>query len=610
MRRAHRVLFIAGAALIAVYFFRLVRPSLHVYFTPDDLMNLYRSWEFSPGALARANFLFFLNSPFFRPMGSLWYASVFHFSGFHPFWFHLTNLVILFVNIFLTYAVARRLSGSREVAAVATLAGCYAPHLAFLYFDTGYIYDVLCYCFYLSGFLLYIRTRQRAGRILRAWEIAACCALYVCALNSKEMAVTLPVILAVYEILYHPPVAWRAAPLRRWIVQEGRAALITGAITLLFLIGRVMSPGSLVSDQAYRPAFTLKQFILTSRHFAGDLVSGGPSWSGHAVWLSWAGMLAVAWAAKSRTLKFAWLYVMLTPLPVAFIFPRGASQYYIVWFGIVLYGATVLVRSLEYLTHKLWREGMWLDSVRGTAVLLGLVWLMYPSYKRLGWSHVASASMEAGENRDVVEQLHSIEPQFRSGSHLLFLNDPVRTDWENLIFMVRLSYRDNELFVDRAKRMPRAPDPQKMASYDRVFDYKGGRFFELKPPWLRTPTPMVMLDVGVPEIFHEHWVRVSAAQPATAGELLQARAVDLGATSPAIPSGQAFPQDPLLHVASAIQVRVNGQPAEVALQIGWPHEVNEYRVDFRVPENIRPGDATVEVTADGVTGPPVTIAVR
>src|ERR1019366_3667708 len=55
MRRVDRCLFAAGAFLLAVYFFRLTRASLHVYFTPDDLMNLYRSWIYSAGLLIKAN---------------------------------------------------------------------------------------------------------------------------------------------------------------------------------------------------------------------------------------------------------------------------------------------------------------------------------------------------------------------------------------------------------------------------------------------------------------------------------------------------------------------------------------------------------------------------
>jgi hypothetical protein len=73
-----------------------------------------------------------------------------------------------------------------------------------LYFDTAYIYDALCYFFFFSAFLLYVRVRQQ-DRLIKFGEISACCVLYICALNSKETAATLPGFLLVYELLYHPP---------------------------------------------------------------------------------------------------------------------------------------------------------------------------------------------------------------------------------------------------------------------------------------------------------------------------------------------------------------------------------------------------------------------
>ena len=196
MRLVDRFLFAAGALLLAVYFFRLTRASLHVYFTPDDLMNLYRSWIFSTGRLLKANLLFFLNSDFGRPMGSLWYRVIVDLTGFHSFWFHASNLAILAVNIWLTYVVARRLAGSRDIAALTALAMAYQQPLAWLYFDTGFIYDVLCYFFLFAALALYLRARARAAAF-QPWQWTALFALYICALNSKEMAVMLPAFLGI-----------------------------------------------------------------------------------------------------------------------------------------------------------------------------------------------------------------------------------------------------------------------------------------------------------------------------------------------------------------------------------------------------------------------------
>ena len=478
MRRVDRCLFAAGALLLAVYFCRLTRASLHVYFSPNDLMNLHQSWIFSAGLLLKSNLLFFLAFDYARPMGSVWYRLIFDFAGFHPFWFHASDLAILAANICLTYAVARRLAGSREIAALTALAMAYQLRLGWLYFDTGFIYDVLCYFFLFAALALYLRVRARA-LALRPWQWAAPFALYICALNSKEMAVTLPAFLGTYELLYHPPRAWQPAPLCRWLLREGRATLLTGAVAVLFVIGRSLSPLGLIHLAAYRPSPTWSQFMLTSRHFTGDFL-GMPDWPAWVVLLLWTALAAIAWFSRSRVLRFAWLFLMLSPLPIAFILPRGAAQYYVCVFGWMLYAAVLLVKLFTLLTRAVPLPEWWLSRARGAALFVGSMAILYSAYKPLGY--VFSEVPEFQENRNIVAQLHAAAPAIRPGSRILFLSDPVPADSLHLLFIARLSYDDRNLEVSRAKEMKQPPSDQEIAAYDYVFDYRDGRFLELKKP--------------------------------------------------------------------------------------------------------------------------------
>jgi hypothetical protein len=480
MRLVDRCLFAAGALLLAVYFFRLTRPSLHIYFTGDDMMNLYRSWVFSHGHLFNANLLFFLNSDFIRPMGSVWYRAMIDLAGFNPYWFHASNLAILAVNIWLTYVVARRLSGSRQIAALTALAMAYQQRLASLYFDTGYVYDVICYFFLFAALALYMRARSR-GTAFLPWQWASLFVLYICALNTKEMALMLPAFLGSYELLYHPPRAWQPATLYRWLLREGRATLLAGAVAVLFVVGRSLGPLSLVHMSAYRPSFTWTQFMLTSRHFLGDFFAT-PDWPAWTVLLLWAALAAFALVTRSRVLGFAWLYLMLSPLPIAFIEPRGSAQYYVAVFGWMLYAAVLLTKLAAFLTRGLPLAEWWLSRARGAALFLVSMAILYAAYKPLGYADIYSAYETATLYRNSVAQLHSVAPVIRPGSHLLFLRDPVAADHWDLFFMVRLSYNDRNLQVARVKEMKQPPSDQEIASYDYVFDYHDGRFFELKKP--------------------------------------------------------------------------------------------------------------------------------
>src|SRR5579871_1942045 len=157
MTRRERSLALLGATFIAAYFFSLTHDALHAFFALDDSGNLYRAWYYPLPELFRANLLFFLTSPFNRPMGSAWYRAIFSLAGYNPLPFHIANLAVLTANLWLTYAVSRRLSGSREVGALAALLIAYHPRFAYLYFDTAYIYDVLCYFFYFAALVLYMR---------------------------------------------------------------------------------------------------------------------------------------------------------------------------------------------------------------------------------------------------------------------------------------------------------------------------------------------------------------------------------------------------------------------------------------------------------------------
>ncbi len=102
---------------------------------------------------------------------------------------------------------------------------------------------------------------------------------------------------------------------------------------------------------------------------------------------------------------------------------------------------------------------------------------------------------------------------------------------------------------------------------------------------------------------------VTAAKPATAGEVLALFATGLGPTRPSINPGQPFASSPLAPVDSLVEVRVNGRSAIVLGAYGFPGAVDGYQVNFRLPADTMKGSATIELSAAGVAGTPVTIMV-
>jgi hypothetical protein len=593
---------------IGAYFVAFTKDALFSYFDPDATTNLYRSWVDPAASLMKANLLFFLNSPFYRPMGSVWYRAIFAFAGFNPVPFVIVNLLILAANVWLTYCVSRRLAGSKEAAVLAAFLISFHSRFAQLYFDLGFVYDVLCYFFYFAALLFYIRIRSEQ-RALKTWEIAAFAVLYICTLNAKEIALTLPLFLVIYELLYQSLSLRSLYSLWRWSKTYGRPILLTGVLSIAFVIGRASGTESLLTNTAYQPVFSWERFMATSEGFLNSLFFQTDRLHASAVLLIWSILLAAAWASRSAALKFAWLFLMLSVLPIAFIPPRGAPQYYVPFFGWVLYAATALVQSSRWVFRRL---PMHMAEHRAAAVFLVVGGVMWMLNSRSSWLDVPSVSLEGELFRSIVDQVHQLRPVLRRGSRVLFLDDPLdqKLGTYGMLFLMQLSYGDRHLRVDRAKSMPSAPDAAKIASYDYVFDYRLGRFYSSAQPRPHGPEPVVVTEWGRPALFHSNWTPVTRQHPARRGEAVISKAADLGDTEPLAPHDKAFPQSPLLNVASPVQVSVDGKPAEVLLKVGWPQMVNRYRVDFRIPKEVRPGAPAVAVTCCGTTGPSIPIPVE
>ena len=122
--------------------------------------------------------------------------------------------------------------------------------------------------------------------------------------------------------------------------------------------------------------------------------------------------------------------------------------------------------------------------------------------------------------------------------------------------------------------------------------------------------PQIVTTTSGPAVFHSDFSPVTAAKPAKAGEVLIVEATGLGPTVPGVDPGQPFPTDSLFQVNSPVDVTVNGRPAGVINNIGWPGLVDTYRIDFRVPDGTTAGMASIQITAAWIAGPDLRIAIQ
>src|SRR5260370_11791636 len=192
-------------------------------------------------------------------MGGLFYLTIYHFAGSSPLPYRAGGLSIMLVNTALFYRVAKLVSGSERIAWLAAILACYHPQLMDMIYQNSHMYGVVCFLFYFAALAWYLGIRTR-GQFLNWRQIAAFVALYVCALDSKEMAVTLPVTLALFELLFYTPAGIATKTMLAWLNREGRGTCIAGLGTGIYLSRETLGSGPLTAMSAYQPAGSIRKF--------------------------------------------------------------------------------------------------------------------------------------------------------------------------------------------------------------------------------------------------------------------------------------------------------------------------------------------------------------
>jgi len=444
---------IAAALVVCAILFAFAGDGLGGYFTPDDMMNLYQAWSASPSALMAQD----------RPIGQFVYRAIFGLAGLDPLPFRAVAFILLLANLALLYRFCLRLAGSREIAGLACLLGAYHAHLADLYYSTGTIYDLLCGLFLLWAFDYYAGIRE-AGRLPDWRQSAGLLVLYLLALGSKEMAVTLPLYIVLYEALYQKNfTAWLRRGAWWW--------WLTLPLTIFYVVRKIAGPHAMTANPDYAPHFSAHAFFAAWRHYLTDLFYGAVPFNTAKIVLLFAGMLALALYSRRREMLFGWVVVVVGALPVIFVPPRGFFVVYATLPGWWLFSASALQAARDALLRYLPRWSAALGArPEQLALFAALAAVLVPLHavrKPVGSSWVEANYRSV---RSVLAPLDAAPP-LRRGARVLFLSDPFDPgDWI-LSHMFRLHYRDDSLVVDRTKDHPERVEY--MAEYDRVYVLDG-----------------------------------------------------------------------------------------------------------------------------------------
>jgi hypothetical protein len=295
--------------------------------------------------------------------------------------------------------------------------------------------------------------------MLNRWQWARFLALYVCALNSKELAVTLPLALACYEWIWHRPKrgvrAWA-----RWLTREGRGAAISAAITAPYVIGKLSGADSLTANPAYRPAISAARYLHTFHLYLNVLFYQDHFFrDGHTILLM-AAMLALAVWRRSRPLLFAWFFVLYSVLPFIFLPHYSGFFIYLPMVGWALYAATLLVMLREKLGK----------AVPPVALFLAVALALAPLHTRESRKTMQIFTSADLPTTEMIAGLQRVQPAVPKGARLFFQSDPFPPKTFSLVFLARLFYHDLTVEVGRAKD---GDTPQ--GRYEALFRWQDGK---------------------------------------------------------------------------------------------------------------------------------------
>jgi hypothetical protein len=463
---------LATGTFLASYFLAFTWRGLLVYYTGDDMMNLYGYWSQPVSALVKANVFFW--TPSYRPFGGVVYRTFFGIFGFNPYPQYVVFFAAMLVNLWLAYLALSRLADSREIGALATLLFAFHGKLEYLYYNGGSLYEPFCFLFYFLALFLYVRVR-RQGRYLGLGWLAVFLGCLVCSLNSKEMAVTLPLAVLLYELIFHPPPVGPPRELAKWLSRQGRAVWLGGLFVLAYLPAK-LSPSGLAGYEAYVPVYTFSRFLENTETYLGYLLYRGAPLTALGVACFYGILIAVAVWMRSRPMWFGLLFFPIALLPVSFTPVRLGYVLYLPLAGLALYMAVFLVGIMVKLRAAIPRLAA--ISYRSAAAALFLVTaavLAVTHHKH--WPPAPDARLSPYKlTHDQFTQLY---PRLEPGAKLLFVHTPL-DDTYDMVFLLRLIYRDDHLFITElngpvGQRIP----IDRLGHYDHIFTYEDNHYVEL-----------------------------------------------------------------------------------------------------------------------------------
>ncbi|KAB2832043.1 MAG: hypothetical protein F9K48_11225, partial [Candidatus Brocadia sp.] len=300
--------------------------------------SFIKEWQYLPQVFTK-NYFSISGEMSYRPLVTISYFIDYAIWHLNPFGFHMTNIVFHVMNTLLFYLLLRAVLSNNKIIFLSILFFVTHPVLVETVNAVGYREDLLCATFLLVSFIYFIKSdslfyRENSQTTRFAFYYAISLVSYLCALFSKEMAITLPVLLVVFMVFS------RQKPLVSFTKRLKGMYAGYLAISLFYLIIRFVVFSNPAFKSSYQPggfwvnAFTMIKILASyiklsffPLHLNADYVVPliTHPWEGSCI-LALTFLISIfvifAVLCKTRNMFAVWMsWFFITLLPVMNIIP-------------------------------------------------------------------------------------------------------------------------------------------------------------------------------------------------------------------------------------------------------------------------------------------------
>ncbi|MGH9340644.1 MAG: hypothetical protein ACRD1R_13885 [Acidobacteriota bacterium] len=423
---------------VLAYTMVFIWPMFSSFFSGDDLMNLFYYYFYGGWQVVTSNVFFWTS--YRRPLGGLLYLTLYYTFGMNPLPYYLLAFLIFAANLALLFTLILRLTRNAYLAAVTAALASVHREIIDIWFNFGAVYELLAFGFMMAGFHAYLSFLESPGRSRRwyIWSIL----FFILALNGKEMAVTFPALLGLYEIIYRIPLREVFSSLPRLALRVSPFAVLA----LIYTAGKITGQQSYWTENAaYRYHFDSTGYHNLHAYFDRiffNHIHFDDSTLGWTLGIS----LGLALLLRNRHMLFGWLFFLTSLLPVIalprvwglFLYiPLVGMAFYVAALGFVL-GRWVVLRLTNRYVWRLKTRAQW------CAFLLFLLMLGFLHYGEFAQGR-GELLREGQQRREFSRQLLSLQPELPDRAWLIFEGAPL--SGYDLHHLIWLSYGNPKLNV-------------------------------------------------------------------------------------------------------------------------------------------------------------------